>query len=94
MEGGARVELYMVAVEGVASEGSEGSRKAVGMESAEEGAKELRLGRERLGADSWRLMGGGAKGCCWTKKGSAIERAWLCRRQRTMEQLQRVQIQG
>ena len=55
------------------------------MESAEEGVKELKLGRERLGADSWRLMGGGAKGCCWMKKGSAIERAWLCRRQRTME---------
>ena len=88
------MELYMVAVEGVAREAREGSRKAVEIESAEEGVKELRLGRERLGADSWRLMGGGAKGCCWTKKGSAIERAWLCRRQRTMERLQRVQIQG
>lgn len=82
----------MVAVEGVASGVREGSRNADGGGSAEDGVKELRPGRERLGADSWRLMGGGAKGCCWTKKGSAIERAWLGRQQRTMGLLQRVQI--
>jgi hypothetical protein len=62
--GGARLELYMVAVEGVASGVRDGSRNAVGEESVE-GVKELRPGRERLGADSWRLMcDGGAKGCC------------------------------
>jgi hypothetical protein len=55
-------------VEGVASGVREGSRNAAGEVPAEEGVKELRPGRERLGADSWRLMGGGAKGCCWMEQ--------------------------
>ena len=52
----------MVAVEGVARGVMDGSRNADGVASAEDGVKELKPGRERLGADSWRLMGGGAKG--------------------------------